>query len=120
MAKSKEEALLGSTRPGLFACRFVQSSGILRLKHQVHLASPAKCLAPSVHARAHGQSKEAVLLASTSGLEEHGISLRSSEPNLKYKTKFKEREFGKVGAAQVQTYERPNPSFKRTRLRRSA
>jgi len=69
------------------------------------------------------KSKEAALLGSTSGLEEHGISLRPSEPNLKYKTKFKEckePEFSTVGATSLQGHERPNHSFKRTCLRQSA
>ena len=69
------------------------------------------------------KSKEESLLENTSGLEEYGISLRSSENNLKYKTQaqeHKEHEFGTVVAARLQAHERPNPSFKRTRLRRSA
>jgi len=69
------------------------------------------------------KSKEEALLGSEATLEEHGISLRSSEPNLKYKTEIKEHEeheFGTVVATRLQVRERPNPSFKRTRLRRSA
>ena len=69
------------------------------------------------------KSKEAALLESKSASEEHRISSRSSEPNLKYKTKFqeyKELEFSTVVADRLQSHERSNPSFKRTRLRRSA
>jgi len=69
------------------------------------------------------KSKDEVVLGSTSGLGKHGISLRSSEFNLKYKTKFKEYkepEYGAVGAISPQCHERSNHSFKRTCLRQSA
>ena len=69
------------------------------------------------------KSKEAVLLGSRSAFEERRVSRRSSEPNLKYQTQItehEEHEFGTVVAARLQAHERPNPSFKRTRLRRSA
>ena len=69
------------------------------------------------------KSKEAALLESSLAPEEHRISLHSSEPNLKYKTQnqeYKEHEFGTVAAIRLQPHERSNPSFKRTRLRRSA
>ena len=42
---------------------------------------------------------------------------------MKYKTQnqeYKEHEFGSVAAIRLQPHERSNPSFKRTRLRRSA
>ena len=48
---------------------------------------------------------------------------RSSEANLKHKTKFeehKEHEFGMVAANRRQPHERSNHSFKRTCLRQSA
>jgi len=63
------------------------------------------------------KSKDEVLLGNPSGLGKHGISLRSSEFNLKYKTQFKEYkepEYGTVGATSLQGHERPNHSFKRT------
>ena len=69
------------------------------------------------------KSKEAALLESKSALEEHRISFRSSEPNLKYETKVqehKEPEFGTVAADRLQPRERSNHSFKRTCLRQSA
>jgi len=69
------------------------------------------------------KSKMASPLGSRYAHEEPGIVLRSSEPNLKYKTEVQEHEeheFGTVVTARLQTHERPNPSFKRTRLRRSA
>ena len=69
------------------------------------------------------KSKEAALLGSKSAPEEHRISLRSSEPNLKYKTEVqehKELEFGTVVADRLQPHERSNHSFKRTCLRQAA
>jgi len=69
------------------------------------------------------KSKEAALLESKSAPEEHKITLRSSEPNLKYKTKVqehKEHEFGTVVANRLQLHERSNHSFKRTCLRHAA
>ena len=43
--------------------------------------------------------------------------VQANEPNLKYKTKFKEYkepEYGTVGTISLQGHERPNHSFKRT------
>jgi len=68
------------------------------------------------------KSKDAALLESRSAAESR-ISLRSSEPNLKHKTKFeehKEHEFGMVAANRLQPHERSNHSFKRTCLRQAA
>jgi len=69
------------------------------------------------------KNKEAALLESRSAPEERRISLRSSEPNLKYKIQVQERkehELGTVVATRLQVLERPNPSFKRTCLRQAA
>ena len=69
------------------------------------------------------KSKKAALLGSKSASEEFRITLRSSEPNLKYKIQVQERkehEFGTVVATRLQVHERPNPSFKRTCLRHAA
>ena len=70
------------------------------------------------------KSKEAAaLLESRSAAEEPRITLRSREPNLKFKTKdqeHKEHVFGTVVSDRIQPHERPNPSFKRTCLRQAA
>ena len=69
------------------------------------------------------KSKKASLLGSRSAYEVSRITLRSSEPNLKYKTQVqehKEHEFGTVVATRLQVHERPNPSIKRTCLRHAA
>ena len=69
------------------------------------------------------KSKEVVLLGSGAASEKCRISLRSSEFNLKYKTKFKEckkPEYGTVGASSPQCHEPSNHSFKRTGLRPAA
>ena len=65
----------------------------------------------------------AALLESKSAPEEHSITLRSSESNLKYKTKVqehKEHECGTVVAIRLRPHERSNHSFKRTCLRQAA
>jgi len=69
------------------------------------------------------KSKKAALLGSRFAPEGYRITLRSSEPNLKYKTKVQERkehEFGTVVAIRLQLHERPNQSIKRTCLRHAA
>jgi len=69
------------------------------------------------------KSKKASLLGSKSAPEKLRITLRSSEPNLKYKAQVQEREeheLGTVVATRLQVLERPNPSFKRTGLRPAA
>ena len=66
------------------------------------------------------KSKKASPLGSRSASEESEITLRSSEPNLKYKTQVQEHEFGKVAAIRLQLHERPNQSIKRTCLRHAA
>ena len=70
------------------------------------------------------KSKEtAALLESRSAAEGPRITLRSSEPNLKFRTKDqepKEHELGTVVVTRFQLRERPNPSFKRTCLRQAA
>ena len=66
------------------------------------------------------KSKKTSLLGSESASEESRITLRSSEPNLKHKTKVQEHEFGTVVAIRLQLHERPNQSIKRTCLRHAA
>jgi hypothetical protein len=69
------------------------------------------------------KSKKASLLGSKSAPEKLRITLRSSEPNLKYKAEIqehKEPEYGTVGATSLHFHERPNHSFKRTCLRQAA
>ena len=69
------------------------------------------------------KSKKASVLGSKSAHEGPRITLRSSESNVKFKIQdqeHEEHELGTAVAARLQAHERPNPSFKRTRLRRSA
>jgi hypothetical protein len=77
----------------------------------------ARLLSEAAHV---AKSKNALFLGSESASEESEITLRSSEPNLKYKTKVQEHEFGTVVAIRPQLHERPNPFIKRTCLRHAA
>jgi len=122
-AHGQEQRGSASREPGLFVCHVVQSSGILRLLLQVRLASVPKVC------RAFVSASRTLPRAKTKRFSEAGFplknsgTLRSREPNLKYKNQVqehKEHELGTVVATRRQPHERPNPSFKRTCLRHAA